>query len=90
MGIKNYIVLIIINCFQAFPVIHVFMESRTKSLYDTVFAYIQQHFPNFLNGNIVTDYEVALVESLRNTYPNTMLHGCFFHYCQVINYFYIP
>ncbi|XP_050311003.1 uncharacterized protein LOC126746707 isoform X1 [Anthonomus grandis grandis] len=69
---------------HAFPVAHIFMERRTKILYDAVFAYLRENFPQFVNINVVTDYEVALVESLRNNFPNASLHGCFFHYCQAV------
>lgn len=59
------------------------MERRTKALYDAVFEYLSLTFPHFVNQSVVTDYEMALVESLKAAYPQASLHGCFFHFCQV-------
>lgn len=59
------------------------MERRSRALYDAVFLHILRSFPNFVKGTIVTDYEVALIESLKHTFPEALLKGCFFHYCQV-------
>ncbi|XP_030745880.1 uncharacterized protein LOC115874745 [Sitophilus oryzae] len=69
---------------HAFPIVHIFMERKTKRLYDAVFAYLLTTFPNFVNETVITDYEVALIDSLRASYPQASLRGCFFHFCQAV------
>ncbi|XP_060529078.1 uncharacterized protein LOC132703685 isoform X2 [Cylas formicarius] len=54
------------------------MKRKTRALYDAVFAYLSRTFNTFINRTIFTDYEAALVTSLRACYPEATLKGCFF------------
>lgn len=59
------------------------MERRTRALYDAIFDHISRTFHTFINRTIITDYEAALVASLRASFPEASIKGCFFHFCQV-------
>ena len=65
------------------------MNEKYLNLYDIVFNSIFNLITN--NGKIdinvisvVTDTEIALINSIRKYFPNTQRIACFFHYNQDI------
>lgn len=60
------------------------MTNRTTQAYESVFEYIH-NFILPLNGKgIITDFEQALRNGLKNVVPDTPLYGCWFHHCQAL------
>ena len=71
------------------PGIYILMNEKSENLYDIVFNSIFNLITN--NGkidinviSIVTDTEIALINSIRKYFPNTQRIACFFHYNQDI------
>ncbi|XP_030745753.1 uncharacterized protein LOC115874674 [Sitophilus oryzae] len=83
-GFSQILTIFAICMDHAFPIFHIFMERRTRPLYDAIFTYLSGTFDGFRNKTIITDYESALVASLRALYPDASLKGCFFHFCQAL------
>lgn len=67
-----------------YPLIYVFMESRSAISYKQVFSYIETNLLELKPGVIHSDYEAGLLKALRIVYKNSKLVGCWFHYCQAI------
>lgn len=49
-----------------------------------MFNYINDSIFKFEAQSFMLDYEVALRKSLRTCFPEVVLKGCWFHYCQAI------
>lgn len=59
------------------------MEKKTEAAYDKVFEVLEKFVLGSVK-NVMTDYEVALRNAIRSAYPNTSIHGCFFHFGQAV------
>lgn len=67
--------------YQTIPFIYVLMSRKTERCYTHIFQSLRDSFP--LNGkSIMTDFETAMRNALRNVYPNIELNTCWFHFCQ--------
>lgn len=60
------------------------MTNRTTQAYQSVFEYIHSFVIPLDGKGIITDFEQALRNGLKNTVPNTPLYGCWFHHCQAL------
>ena len=65
------------------PLFHVFMTSKTQSLYTAVFNKLRELVPGFRPNVIMADFERALRSALTECFPGARLTGCHFHYCNV-------
>lgn len=66
---------------QIFPVFYVLTTNRTNECYTAVFQYIDQYIFKMEPDEIITDFEAALRLSINNCFPDTILRGCWYHYC---------
>ena len=71
--------------YQIYPFIYVLMSSKSQSSYEHLFAYIDKNVINFKPTSFISDYEKALRNSLKATFPTAKIKGCWFHYCQALN-----
>ncbi|XP_075161057.1 uncharacterized protein LOC142233879 [Haematobia irritans] len=62
----------------------VLMDGKTKKIYDSLFHYIKENIYNMEPSVVITDYEEALRQSIKQVYPGIKMVGCWFHYCQAI------
>ncbi len=68
---------------QSYPLAYILMKKRNFRSYDTIFG----HLKSLITVNItefMADYETATRKAVRKFFPNAMLAGCYFHYCQAI------
>ena len=66
------------------PVFHILMTGKPLGLYSAVFERLADLFPNFRPVYANTDFEAALTKSIRNTFPDTIINGCRFHYVKAV------
>lgn len=60
------------------------MANKTQKSYRDVWAFMKENFSSLANlKKAVSDFELALRNSLREIYPNIKIQGCWFHYTQV-------
>lgn len=58
------------------------MSKKSQKCYTHVFQTLKEIFP--LNGkSIMSDFESAMRNGIRNVYPTIKLYTCWFHFCQV-------
>ena len=68
------------------PLVNVIMSGKTRSDYNSVFAELKTHLGDAFNpDSCMVDYEVAIWQSLVESFPDIVIHGCHFHFSQAIN-----
>lgn len=60
------------------------MSRRTTDCYKSVFDYINKEILPMKGSKIITDFEIALRNALREILVDLILLGCWFHYCQAL------
>lgn len=71
------------SIFQVVPFAWVLMSSRTTTAYNAVFEGLKEINPNYSPSVVMCDYERALQKSLKESFPDVKVFGCFFHFAQV-------
>ena len=59
------------------------MSRRTTQAYDCVWKFIKQEFKDFNPKSSMTDFELALMNSIAKAFPGIRVTGCHFHFSQV-------
>lgn len=57
---------------------------RKRTTYDQIFDQLLKLEPDLNPTDITLDFEMAVMKSLAERFPNTQIHGCFFHFTQSI------
>ncbi len=65
-----------------FPLVHILMTHKTKSLYCAVMQKVADLFPELMPEKAMGDFEDASRDAIRLTYPAVQLGGCQFHYAK--------
>lgn len=60
------------------------MSKRSKECYSAVFDYIEDNIFKLEPDEFITDFECGMRSAINKCYPNAVLRGCWFHYCQSI------
>lgn len=60
------------------------MTNRTTEAYKSVFNYVHQNVLPLDSKAIITDFERALRNAIREVVPLTKMLGCWFHHCQAL------
>lgn len=63
---------------------YVLTTRKSESSYKSIFKYIEKNVYHLDPIEIITDFETGLRNALNAVYPNTVLRGCWFHYCKAI------
>lgn len=69
---------------KIYPMIYVLMSRKSQDCYTAVFKYINEKIFFLRCRTFITDFERAMRNALRNTYPESSLTSCWFHFCQAI------
>lgn len=68
---------------QAIPFMYVLMSRKTEKCYTHLFQTLKEIFP--LHGkSVMTDFELAMRNAIRNVYPTLKMYTCWFHFCQAV------
>lgn len=84
LSFRQLYVISIIYDNQCYPLAYIFMEKKTFTSYDTVFANLKWLMPSVEVTKVMSDYEAATRKAIKKHYPNARVSGCFFHYVQAI------
>lgn len=60
------------------------MSKKTTACYSAVFQYIESNVFHLEPTEFMTDFEAGMRKSLKYIYPDTILRGCWFHYCNAL------
>jgi hypothetical protein len=59
------------------------MSSKSQASYVAVLRFLRNLVPD-RQRTVITDFERALQNAIRDQYPSATLKGCWFHYCQAV------
>lgn len=60
------------------------MSSKCEAAYMHAFQYIKKHVFSLECETFTVDYETALQNALRKTYPGSSIVSCWFHFLQAV------
>lgn len=66
------------------PAIHCMMTSKSQELYSAVFESLVTHIPQFKPLALMSDWEPAPRNALKEIYPQMKIYGCWFHFTQCV------
>ncbi|CAI6360474.1 unnamed protein product [Macrosiphum euphorbiae] len=69
---------------HSIPIIYALMESKTEAAYTLLLTKCKALFPSIIPNCVMTDFETALQNAFLTVYPETVAHGCWFHYVQAL------
>lgn len=61
------------------PLYYCLLPNKTRAIYDKLFAELKRVSPLLDFLSCATDFEISLFESAKAAFPNTQIHGCFYH-----------
>ncbi|XP_035207656.1 uncharacterized protein LOC118182424 [Stegodyphus dumicola] len=61
------------------PSVYVLMPNKREETYNRVFTVIKSLKPNLQPKTVMTDFEKAAINAFKNSFPNIIQRGCFFH-----------
>ena len=70
------------------PAIYTLLTDKTQTTYHRVIDIIRQKMADsnlvFNPQTIISDFESALIPTIRQQFPNTLHHGCYFHHTHAL------
>ena len=66
------------------PCLYVLMSNKRQPSYVKVWQQIKKKCPTISNATFMTDFELANINALRLTFPQSRMKACFFHFKQCI------
>lgn len=69
---------------QVIPLVHALMESRTAQAYRDLLTFLRNFAPNLNPDYIMSDFELAELQSLNEVFPRARLSGCLWHYTRAV------
>ena len=80
-GIYQMVSVHILKNGKNLPLCYAFLPRKTEAVYDAFFAWLDLSIENKpLSFSI--DFEMAIMNSVQNIWPETILKGCYFHFRQ--------
>ena len=69
---------------HTFPAIHCMMTSKSQELYSAVLESLVTLIPQFKPLALMSDWEPAPRNALKEIYPQMKIYGCWFHFTQCV------
>lgn len=69
---------------NVFPLFFAFLENKKQKTYELLFDIIKSRFPTWRPSQMLIDYEKSAINAIRKKFPNTILKGCYYHFCRSI------
>lgn len=66
------------------PLIHVLASDKSEETYNLIFRAILHLEPNINPTDVMTDFEMAVINAVRTNFPLAEHHGCLFHFSQSV------
>ncbi|XP_039292681.1 uncharacterized protein LOC111044840 isoform X3 [Nilaparvata lugens] len=83
-GLRQLLSVHIIFMSVMYPVAFFLLTNATAETYRAILNFLKLNVVTWAVAHVTTDYERALIQGVRNAFPQTEAHGCWFHYCQAI------
>lgn len=60
-------------------------SNRTAECYRAIFDYIEQNVFELQPASFMTDWEIGLRSALKQSYPNAVIRGCWWHFRRAVH-----
>ena len=61
----------------------VLMSRKTTTAYTTIWDHLKKNIPEFSPRKVTSDFEKAIIKSVRLSFPESNMVSCMFYFCQV-------
>jgi len=73
---------------RGWPCVHCLCSSKSTETYQLMFCELKRTFVNvgllYRPRSFNVDFELSMLNAIRSHFPNAIIHGCYFHYCQAV------
>ena len=69
---------------RSLPCIYALLPDKKETTYNVMLTELKNFNSNLQPTSIMVDYEAAIINTIRDNFPNTDVKGCFFHLSQNI------
>ena len=66
------------------PLVYALLPNKRQETYTKVFRQLKQIKPALSPVSVLSDFEQAIINSIKDCFPDTRIRGCFFHFSQCI------
>lgn len=66
------------------PVVFVLLPNKEQHTYEVMLNLLKENIPGWRPEKVVVDFELAVINALRKTFPDAITRGCNFHFKQAI------
>ena len=66
------------------PLVFMLLTCKSAAVYEKAFRALKELNPDLSPKRVITDFELAAINSFRKIFPRTEVKGCFFHFAQAI------
>ncbi|RWS16627.1 uncharacterized protein B4U80_05757, partial [Leptotrombidium deliense] len=72
------------NGLEVVPAIYALLTDQTQQTYSRLLSALKEKEPALNPATVLTDFEIAAQNAFNSIFPNCMVRGCFFHFCQAV------
>ena len=69
---------------QTFPMVYALLPNKQQATYNRTFMMVKEAALNPDSSSVLSDFEQALINSIRLNFPAPQHRGCYYHYSQAI------
>ncbi|CAI6369505.1 unnamed protein product [Macrosiphum euphorbiae] len=66
------------------PLVYVLLPDKKEITYKKLFQELKSLKPDLCPKSFMVDFEKAVMNAIKNEFPHTKIHGCFFHLSQAV------
>ena len=66
------------------PLVFMLLTCKSAAIYEKALTALKELNPDLSTRRVITDFELAAINSFRNVFPTTEDKGCFFYFAQAI------
>ena len=74
---------------RQFPLVYCLLPGKSRAVYLRALEIIKQKSEDLgytlAPAEVLTDFELAIIQAVELTFPTTEVKGCFFHFAQALN-----
>ena len=66
------------------PCVYALLPNKQQATYNRLFEILKEHQNNLAPQNVMVDFELAVLNAITTSFPDSSKKGCFFHFSQAI------
>ena len=69
---------------KVLPCVYALLPNKQQATYNRLFEILKEHQNNLAPQNVMVDFELAVLNAITTSFPDSSKKGCFFHFSQAI------